>query len=48
MLSLVKISDIFNIEKGSLQSSKNTPGDYDFITAGAEWKTHNDYSHDCG
>ena len=47
MLSLVKISDVFNIEKGSLQSSKSTPGEYDFITASAEWKTHNDYSHDC-
>lgn len=47
MLSLVKISDIFNIEKGSLQSSKNIPGEYDFVTAGAEWKTHNAYSHDC-
>lgn len=43
----VKIGDIFAIEKGSLQSSKNTPGKYDFITAASEWKTHNSYDHDC-
>lgn len=42
-----KIGDLFNIEKGSLQSSKNTPGMYDFITASAEWKTHESYTHDC-
>ena len=43
----VRIGDIFAIEKGSLQSSKNTEGEYDFITAAAEWKTHNSYDHDC-
>lgn len=43
----VKIGDIFSIEKGSLQSSKCTPGDYDFITAAADWKTHKSYDHDC-
>lgn len=43
----VKIGDIFAIEKGSLQSSKNTPGKYDFITAASEWKNHNSYDHDC-
>lgn len=43
----VNIGEIFNIEKGILQSSKNIPGSYDFITAGAEWKTHNEFSHDC-
>ena len=43
----VKIGDIFAIEKGSLQSSKNTPGKYDFITAASEWKKHNSYDHDC-
>lgn len=43
----VKIGDIFAIEKGSLQSSKNTEGEYDFITAATEWKTHNSYDHDC-
>lgn len=29
----LKIGDIFSIEKGSLQSSKNTVGEYDFIIA---------------
>ena len=43
----VKIGDIFSIEKGSLQSSKCTPGEYDFITAATDWKTHNSYDHDC-
>ncbi len=43
----VRIGEIFSIEKGSLQSSKCTPGDYDFITAAADWKTHKSYDHDC-
>jgi len=42
----VKIGDLFELEKGSLQSSKCTAGEYDFITASKEWKTHNEYSHD--
>jgi len=43
----IPIGEIFSLEKGSLQSSKCTPGDYTFITASSEWKTHNEYSHDC-
>ena len=43
----VKIGDIFSIEKGSLQSSKCTPGEYDFITAATDWKTHNSFDHEC-
>lgn len=46
-MSLMKIKDLFHFEKGSLQSTKATPGDYDFITAAADWKTHNEYTHDC-
>ncbi|MFA9239855.1 MAG: restriction endonuclease subunit S [Candidatus Paceibacteria bacterium] len=46
-MSLMKIGDLFNLEKGSLQSSKNTEGEYDFITAAEEWKTNNEYSHEC-
>ena len=46
-MSLMKISDLFNFEKGVLQSTKCTPGDYDFITASSEWKTHNEYTHEC-
>ena len=42
----VKIGDLFNLEKGSLQSSKCTKGDYDFITASSEWKKHNEYTHE--
>ena len=43
----IKIGDIFSIEKGSLQSSKCTPGEYDFITAASDWKTHNSFDHEC-
>jgi type I restriction enzyme S subunit len=42
----VKIGDLFNIEKGSLQSSKCTDGNFDFITASSDWKKHNEYTHD--
>jgi type I restriction enzyme S subunit len=30
-----------------LQSQKNIPGEYNFITASEDWKTHKDYSHEC-
>ena len=43
----VAISSLFNIEKGSLQSSKCIPGEFTFITASEEWKNHNSYSHEC-
>ena len=46
-MSLIPIKELFHFEKGSLQSSKCTPGEFDFITAAADWKTHNEYSHDC-
>jgi type I restriction enzyme S subunit len=46
-MSLKKIKQLFNIEKGVLQSSKCIEGEYDFITAAADWKTHNEYTHDC-
>jgi type I restriction enzyme, S subunit len=42
----VKIGKLFNIEKGELQSTKNTAGKYPFITAAENWKTNNTYSHD--
>ncbi len=44
-MNLTPIKTLFHVEKGSLQSSKCTPGSFNFITAAAEWKTHNDYSH---
>jgi type I restriction enzyme S subunit len=46
-MSLMRIDEIFNFEKGVLQSSKCVPGEYDFITASSDWKTHNEYTHDC-
>ncbi|MED1874857.1 restriction endonuclease subunit S [Brevibacillus borstelensis] len=42
-----KVGDLFNIEKGLVQSSKNIEGEYNFITASSEWKTHYEYSHNC-
>lgn len=44
---LIELGRLFNLEKGTLQSLKNIPGDYDFITASEDWKTHNEYSHEC-
>ena len=46
-MSLMKIKDLFHFEKGVLQSSKCIPGEFDFITASSEWKSHNEYTHDC-
>jgi len=44
---LVKIADLFNIEKGSLQSTKAEDGEFNFITAAEEWSTNKTYTHDC-
>jgi type I restriction enzyme S subunit len=46
-MSLMRIDEIFSFEKGVLQSSKCVPGEFDFITASSDWKTHNEYTHDC-
>jgi len=46
-MSLMRIDEIFSFEKGILQSSKCVPGEYNFITASSDWKTHNEYTHDC-
>jgi type I restriction enzyme S subunit len=43
---MISIGKLFHIEKGELQSTKCTPGEYDFITAAEGWKTHNEYSHE--
>lgn len=43
----IPIGKLFNIEKGQLQSTKCTPGKFDFITAAEDWKTHNQYNHEC-
>ena len=44
---MLPIGKLFDIEKGALQSTKCTPGHYDFITAAEDWKTHNEYTHEC-
>jgi len=46
-MSLLRIDEIFNFEKGVLQSSKCVLGEYDFITASSDWKTHNEFTHEC-
>lgn len=43
----VEISALFDIQKGTLQSTKKTEGEFDFITAAKEWSKHNSYTHDC-
>lgn len=45
MSELVQIKNLFKIEKGSLQSTKCVEGQYTFITASSDWKTHNEYTH---
>lgn len=42
----LKINQIFDFEKWSLQSLKNISWKYDFVTASKEWKTHNEFTHD--
>lgn len=42
----VRITDIFTIKKGVLQSTKATPGQYRFITASDEFLTHEEYTLD--
>ncbi len=41
------IDELFDYGKGTLQSSKCSPGKYTFITAAEEWKTHEIFTHDC-
>lgn len=43
---MVKISTLFDMKKGTLASESNIDGDFPFITASEEWKTHNEYAHD--
>ncbi|MGV1021391.1 N-6 DNA methylase [Empedobacter falsenii] len=42
---MLKIEDLFNIEKGSLASDDSEDGDFDFITGADEWKKHSDYKY---
>jgi type I restriction-modification system DNA methylase subunit/restriction endonuclease S subunit len=41
------LGEVFHITKGSLQSSKNIEGEYEFITASDTNKTHNSFTNDC-
>lgn len=45
---MIPIGDIFHVEKGTLQSSKNIEGEYPFVTCSnkPDWKTHNEYHKD--
>ena len=42
---MVALGDICEIKNGTLQSSKNEEGEYTFITASDELKTHTDFTH---
>lgn len=45
---MVPIKYLFNYSLGTIASESNDDdGEYDFITASAEWKKHSAYSHDC-
>lgn len=40
------LNELFIVEKGKLQSSKNIPGEFTFVTASEQHKTHNAYTYD--
>ncbi len=44
---MIKITQLFDISKGTLASEKSIAGEFDFLTGSEDWKTHNDYSNDC-
>lgn len=44
---MVKIGTLFEVERGNLQSEKSEDGEYYFVTASAEWKTHIEFTHEC-
>lgn len=43
---MVKITDLFDVEKGSLASEESRDGEYNFITASEEWKKHDSFEYD--
>lgn len=45
--NMVKIGTLFKNERGSLASDNNIEGEYNFITASEDWKTHVEFDHDC-
>ena len=42
----IRVSDVFTIKKGTLQSTKAVPGQYRFITASDEYLTHEEFTHE--
>ncbi len=44
---MVQVKKLFNYVPGTIASESNDDGEYDFVTASAEWKKHSSYSHDC-
>lgn len=44
---MLRVDELFEVELGTLASEKSIDGVYPFITAGEEWKTHNDFEKDC-
>ena len=45
-MRLERIDSVFDFEKGTLQSTKCEPGDFDFITASRDWKYHTTFTHE--
>lgn len=45
-MNLVKVSDLFDFEKGALASEDAVEGAYAFVTASKDYKTHETYDHD--
>lgn len=43
---MVKVGTLFHVTRGTLASESNIDGDYPFVTAGEEWKTHTAYALD--
>lgn len=44
--NLMKMSDLFDFEKGALASEDAVDGEYAFVTASKDYKTHETYDHD--
>lgn len=43
----ISLDELFDISRGTLASENNIEGEYAFITAGEEYKTHTAFTHDC-
>lgn len=45
-MRIERIDAVFDLEKGTLQSTKCELGDFDFITASRDWKSHKSFAHE--